>query len=134
MKPGAPTLLFDGVCSLCNRTVQWVIRHDTKEIFRFAALQSEAGRRLRAEHDLQVAALDSVVLVDGDRAWVRSAAVFELVRRLGGGWSLLRVLLVVPRPIRDAAYDWVARNRYRWFGRSDECRLPTPDLRRRFLD
>lgn len=137
MEPGSPTLLFDGVCHLCHGAVQWVIRHDPRAVFRFAALQSAAGQALLAGHALALSArptIDSVVLVDGDRLWVRSDAALEVLRRLGGIWGVLRILRLVPRPIRDAIYDWVARHRYRWFGRRDECWLPTPELRRRFLD
>ncbi|MEO8197730.1 MAG: DCC1-like thiol-disulfide oxidoreductase family protein [Thermoanaerobaculia bacterium] len=140
MDAGSPILLFDGVCNLCGATVQWVIRHDPQGIFRFAALQSAAGQAILARVGESLAAagagktLDSVVLVDGERCWVRSAAALEVLRRLGGPWALLRVFGLLPRAVRDAIYDRVARRRYRWFGRRDECWLPTPELRRRFLD
>ncbi len=126
-------LLFDGVCNLCNGAVRWVILRDSAARFRFASLQSEAGRGLLAQHQLPVDALDTVVLVEGDRHWVRSDAAFEVLRRIGGGWALLSALRIVPRPLRDLVYQWVARNRYRWFGRRDECLVPTPELRARFL-
>lgn len=129
-----PVLLFDGVCNLCTASVQFVLRRDRREVFRFAALQSEAGRRLVARHGLDPEALHTLVLVDGDRAFVRSAAALRVAGRLSGLWPLLRVFLLVPRPLRDAAYDWIARHRYRWFGRRESCLLPTPELRRRFLD
>ena len=133
-----PTLLFDGVCNLCNGSVQWVIRHDAAKRFRFASLQSDAARVLLARHELPpataaTAAMDTVVLVDGDRLWVKSSAALEVARRIGGGWWLLSLFRVVPRPLRDLVYDFVARNRYRWFGRQEVCWLPTPELRDRFL-
>jgi predicted DCC family thiol-disulfide oxidoreductase YuxK len=137
MAPGSPTLIFDGVCNLCNGAVQWVIRHDPRAVFRFAALQSEAGQALLAGHALPLSprqSIASVVLVDGERVWFRSDAALEVLCRLGGVWGVLRFLRLVPRPIRDAIYDWVARHRYNWFGRRDECWLPTPELRRRFVD
>ncbi|MGE0639339.1 MAG: thiol-disulfide oxidoreductase DCC family protein [Thermoanaerobaculia bacterium] len=128
-----PTLLFDGVCNLCNGSVQWVIRHDAAKRFRFASLQSDAARELLARHELPLDAMDTVVLVDGDRLWVKSSAALEVARRVGGGWWLLSLFRVVPRPLRDLVYDFVARNRYRWFGRQEVCWLPTPELRDRFL-
>ena len=110
------------------------IDRDPRGRFRFAALQSTAGRRLlaqagRAEHDL-----DGVVLIAGDRVFDRSTAALRIARGLGGAWPLLAIFLAVPRPLRDAVYDWIARNRYRWFGREESCRVPTPELRARFLD
>lgn len=133
MTSAPATLLFDGVCNLCSGVVQWVIAHDAGARFRFASLQSDAGRALLAEHGLPLDAMDSVVLVDGDRHWLRSDAALELLRRIGGGWALLAALRIVPRPLRDAVYGWVARNRYRWYGRRAECWVPTPELRARFL-
>jgi predicted DCC family thiol-disulfide oxidoreductase YuxK len=128
-----PILLFDGVCNLCDGVVQWVIAHDPAGQFRFASLQSDAGRALLARHGLPPDALDTVVLVDGDRYFRKSDAALEVLRLLGGGWALLAALRAVPRPLRDAVYDWVARHRYRWFGQRAECLVPTPELRQRFL-
>lgn len=130
-----PTVLFDGVCNLCNSSIQFVIRRDpAPATFRFAALQSEAGRRLQREHGLDEHALDTVVLIEDGSAFVRSSAALRIARRLGFPWSLASALLIVPRPIRDAVYGWISRNRYRWFGQRDACMVPTPELRSRFLD
>ena len=129
-----PIVLFDGVCNLCDAFVLFVIDHDRRSRFRFAALQSDAARAT-LERAGQVGELpDSVVLVDGRRVYTRSDAALRVVRSLGLPWSLLVVLLVVPRFLRDPIYDWVARNRYRWFGRQTACRVPTAELRGRFLD
>ncbi|MEM0983742.1 MAG: thiol-disulfide oxidoreductase DCC family protein [Planctomycetota bacterium] len=129
-----PILLFDGVCNLCDAAVQFVIDRDRKERFRFAALQSDAARAaLRdagAPHDLP----DSMIVIDGDGIRTRSDAALAVARRLGFPWSLLVVLWIVPRFIRDPMYAWIARNRYRWFGRQTACRVPMPELRERFLD
>ncbi len=129
-----PVILFDGVCNLCNAAVQWVIERDRRARFRFGALQSEAGRAaLRAS----VAAADlpdSIVLLDADGAHVRSDAAIRIARGLGFPWSLAAAAAVVPRPLRDAVYSWVARNRYRWFGRRESCMVPTPELASRFVD
>ncbi|MEO8277729.1 MAG: thiol-disulfide oxidoreductase DCC family protein [Thermoanaerobaculia bacterium] len=132
--PVAGTLLFDGVCNLCNGSVQWVIRHDPDARFHFASLQSNAARVLLVRHALPTDAMETMVLVDGDRHWVKSDAALEVLRRVGGGWSFLRLFKVVPRPLRDGVYGWVARNRYRWFGQLESCWLPTPELRGRFLE
>lgn len=128
-----PVLLFDGVCNLCNGSVQWVLMHDAKAQFRFAALQSDTGQMLLRQFGLAPAQLDTVVLVAGDRVFLRSDAPLEIVRRLGGGWALLYVFKVLPRPLRNAVYDWVARHRYRWFGRQETCMLPRPEWKGRFV-
>jgi predicted DCC family thiol-disulfide oxidoreductase YuxK len=127
-------ILFDGVCNLCERWVQFVIRRDRAGRYRFAALQSQVGARLAADHGIDAGAMASLVLLENGRAYHRSDAALRVARRLDGGWPLLSVLRVVPRFIRDAAYDWIAANRYRWFGRKDACMVPTPELRARFLD
>jgi predicted DCC family thiol-disulfide oxidoreductase YuxK len=133
VSPSGPILLFDGVCNLCNGSVRWVIARDPAAQFRFASLQSEAGRALLAEHGLPPDAMDTVVLVDGKAHWRKSDAALELLRRLGGIWGFLSLLRLVPRALRDPPYDLIARNRYRWWGKRDECWLPTPELRARFL-
>lgn len=126
-------LLFDGVCNLCSRAVQFVIRHDPEGRFRFAALQSPAGQRLLVEHGLPAGALDTFVLIEGARCFTRSDTAIELARRLQGPWRWLRLAAIVPRPIRDWAYGVLVRNRYRWFGRRESCLVPTPELAQRFL-
>lgn len=129
----SPLLLFDGVCNLCNASVQWVIRHDPAGVFRFASLQSEKGKELLQQYNLPAGELNTVVLVDGGKAFTRSDVPLRIFKIMGGGWSVLTVFSIVPKFIRDAVYDWIARNRYRWFGKKDECWLPTPELRARFL-
>ncbi|HEX2190955.1 MAG TPA: thiol-disulfide oxidoreductase DCC family protein [Longimicrobiaceae bacterium] len=127
-------VLFDGVCNLCNASVQFILRRDPAGRFRFASLQSDAGRELLLRHGLDPDDLFSVVLVEGGRAYTRSDAALRVARGLGGGWRLLAALHVVPRPVRDGVYGLVAARRYRWFGKRDACMLPTPDLRERFLE
>ena len=130
-------ILFDGVCNLCHGFVQFVIRHDPAGQFQFAALQSEAGQAVLAAHGLTPADAaadpDSVLLLHEGRLYSHSAAVLRIARLLGGPWRLLGVGYALPRPWRDAAYRFVARHRYRWFGREDSCWLPTPELQARFL-
>lgn len=139
MPTSAPaTILFDGVCNLCNGFVQFVIRHDAPGHFHFAALQSAAGQALLAAHGQQglasgAADPDSVVLVEGGRVYTHSAAVLRIAGHLGGMWRVAAVGWLLPRTWRDALYRYVARHRYRWFGRQESCLLPTPALRGRFL-
>lgn len=125
-------LYFDGVCGLCNRFVDWLIRHDREGRLRYAPLQGRtAAARLPAE---DVAGLTTVVLERDGRLSRRSTAAIEAVAILGGPWLATSLLKTVPRPLRDGLYDWVARRRYGWFGRREVCRLPTEAERHLFLD
>jgi predicted DCC family thiol-disulfide oxidoreductase YuxK len=126
-------VLFDGVCNLCNGFVRFVIPRDPPGHIRFAALQSETARRLMAQTGLTADGADSIVLVEGQRAFVRSEAALRIARQLRFPWPMLYGLVIVPRPLRDWAYDVVARNRLRWFGRRDVCMVPGPETRDRFL-
>lgn len=129
-----PIILFDGVCNFCNTSVNFLIRRDPKGLFRFAPLQSETGKRLLERHHLSTTNLDTMVLIEGDRVSTRSTAGLKIARRLSGLWPLLCVFQIVPRPIRDAVYNVIARNRYRWWGKRDTCMIPTPGVREKFLD
>ena len=126
-------ILFDGVCNLCNRFVLFVIDRDRNAHFAFASLQGETARHLLEPHAL-AGDLSTLVLVEDGRISTRSTAALRIASQLGTAWSVCRVLLLIPRPARDLVYDWIARHRYAWFGRLDSCRLPTPELRARFLD
>jgi predicted DCC family thiol-disulfide oxidoreductase YuxK len=128
-----PIVLFDGVCNLCNGSVQFILQRDPAGRFRFASLQSDHGQRLLTERGLDPKALDSVVVIDGDRLYRESDAALRIAGDLKGAWKALTVFRVIPRPLRDWAYRLIARNRYRWFGKSETCWLPTPELRSRFL-
>ncbi|MGQ7276390.1 thiol-disulfide oxidoreductase DCC family protein [Brevibacillus thermoruber] len=128
-------LLFDGVCNLCHGAVRFIIPRDPSGRIRFASLQSETGRRLLARHGFPADELRTVVLIEGDSLYTRSDAMLRVGRKLNGWWPLLSSLgLVIPRPVRDCVYDWIARNRYRWFGRQEQCLLPTPEIRQRFVE
>jgi predicted DCC family thiol-disulfide oxidoreductase YuxK len=128
-----PIVLFDGVCNLCNGTVRFLIERDPRARLRFASLQSGFGRALQERHGLDPDALDTFVVVDGEGVHLRSDAILRLLAGLPAPWRGLAWLRLLPRPLRDALYGVVVRNRYRWFGRRDECLLPTPELRARFL-
>jgi predicted DCC family thiol-disulfide oxidoreductase YuxK len=127
-------LLFDGVCNLCNSTVNFLIKRDKKQLFTFASLQSNAGQALLAKFSLPQQEFHSFVYVKGDQFYQRSGAVLRVLKDMGGIWKLAAVLLLLPTPLRDFIYNIIAKNRYRWFGKKNECMLPTPELKKRFLD
>jgi predicted DCC family thiol-disulfide oxidoreductase YuxK len=126
-------VLFDGVCNLCNGSVLFIIGRDPNAQFRFAALDSEAGRRLLQECGIRCTLPDSVALIERAIIYTRSSAALRIARRLRFPWPLVYALIVVPRPLRDAVYDLIAHHRYRWFGKRDACVVPTPELRSRFF-
>ena len=133
-EPGKPILLFDGVCNLCNGFVNFLIKRDPEGRFLFASLQSTAGRGILRKFGLPEEELRSFVFVDGEAFHIKSTAALKTLRTLGWPWKLLYALILVPEPIRDIAYDMIAKNRYRLFGRRETCMLPTPELRNRFLE
>lgn len=131
-----PVILFDGHCGLCARSVRHVARRDRSGTFRFAPLQGKTAARECARLGIRLpdGDPDTLILIDGDRALTRSDAALAIASRLPFPWRLCTALRVVPRTLRDAVYRWIARNRYRWFGRSPQCMVPTPELRARFLE
>jgi predicted DCC family thiol-disulfide oxidoreductase YuxK len=126
-------ILFDGVCNLCSALVQFVIRHDPAAKFRFAAIQSEIGGEIFQSHGLDPADLQTFVFVSNGQVFLRSDAAIEVVSRFGGAWRIFRIFRFVPKVLRDAIYSFIARNRYRWFGRKEVCMVPTPEISERFL-
>ena len=129
-----PIILFDGVCNLCNGSVQFIIRRDPKAVFRFAALQSGSGQDILTRFGLDPAKMHSIVLVMNNRVYERSRAILEIARRLSGAWPLAYVFIALPPFFRNWIYGIVAANRYTWFGKKDQCMIPTPELRERFLE
>lgn len=130
-----PVILFDGVCNLCNHAVDFVLRHEAAPDFLFAASQSPAGRRLMEQAGVTADDVArSIYVIEDDRVSSKSTAVLRIARRLRFPWSLAGGLLIIPRPLRDWCYGVIARNRYRWFGRREACRLPTKEERDRFLE
>lgn len=129
---GGPVIVFDGVCVLCNGWVRFLLKHDRVGRYRFAAMQSDAGRAVLAMHGLDPDDPASFLLVDGARSWTDSDAIRRVLTGLGGVWRLAAVIAVVPRFVRDPLYRLIARNRYRWFG-TTACRVPTDEERARFL-
>ena len=131
-------LLYDGTCGFCNRTIQTVLRFDQQQTMRFAALQSRLAQTILARHT-ELQGIDSLILIEfcgspKEQIFIRSTAALRVARYLGGLWNLLLLGYLVPRPVRDYCYDQFARRRYRWFGKSDRCMLPSPEERARFID
>lgn len=127
-------VVFDGQCLLCNGWVQFLLRHDPAQRIRFASIQSAVGQQLLARAGLKVDGLQTLLVIDGDRSWQHTAAILRVLHTLGWPWRLAWVGWLVPAPLRDALYRWVARNRYRIWGRSDTCMVPSPETAARFLD
>lgn len=125
-----PVVFYDGFCGLCDRSVQFTIRHDRKRVFRYAALQSDMAHQTLGDH----IAFDSFVYYENGKAFYRSTAALKVLKKLGGLWSLLYVFILVPAFIRNAVYDFIASNRYKWFGKFDSCKIPTPEQKALFLD
>lgn len=126
-------ILFDGVCNLCNGSVQFVIKRDPNGKFRFASLQSDFGQQVLAREGLPAGKLTSFILLEDGKMYQRSTAALRVARQLPGAWALLYAFIVVPPFIRNAVYDFIAANRYRWFGKQESCMIPTPELRARFI-
>lgn len=134
MQSQNPIILFDGVCNLCNNSVQFVIKHDEQGKFKFAALQSETGQALLKQYGLPQTGVDSFVLVQNEKVYLKSTAALYVAKQLDGPVKLLIGFIIVPAFIRNAVYNLIAKNRYKWFGKKDHCMIPTPALKARFLN
>ncbi|MGC4058139.1 MAG: DCC1-like thiol-disulfide oxidoreductase family protein [Chitinophagaceae bacterium] len=131
---GSYILLFDGDCSLCNRAVQWVLRRDRKDQFRFGSLQSEKGQKLLLSAPAAVAASDSVILITGGKYYHESTAALKTIVALGGIYRFAAPLMLLPRSLRDRIYRWVARNRKRWWPYDATCMIPRKEWEHKFID
>lgn len=125
-------ILFDGVCNMCNSIVKFIIKRDRHGEFNFASLQSERGLQILKEHHGKQ--VDSVVLLRNGQLYYFSDAALHIARKLDRGWKLFYIFIIIPRPIRDRVYHYVAKNRYKWFGKKEECMIPTKEMRKRFLE
>lgn len=126
-------VLFDGVCNFCNGSVNFIIERDAENYFKFAPLQSEAGIELLEKYDIDKAETDSVILIEGDAAYTHSTAALKIAKHLKGVSSWFYAFTIVPKFLRDFAYKTFAKNRYRLFGKTEACMMPTPEIRERFL-
>lgn len=128
-----PIVLFDGVCNLCNGFVQQMIKLDPQGQFRYAAIQSPTGQQIMESQGLSTSNITTVVLYDQGEVYTYSDVALEIARRLGFPWNLTYGFIILPKGFRNIVYNWIARNRYRWFGQKETCMIPTPELKSRFL-
>ncbi|MCX6160803.1 MAG: thiol-disulfide oxidoreductase DCC family protein [Ignavibacteriae bacterium] len=126
-------ILFDGVCNFCNSSVNFVIDRDKENIFKFASLQSDTGQKILRDNNLPLNEFNTFLLMERGLLYTKSTAAIKVTRYLGGAWKLLYVFIIIPPVIRNFFYDLIARNRYKWFGKKDSCRIPTPEERAKFL-
>ena len=127
-------VLFDGICNLCNASVQFIIEHDKKNAFQFSSLQSDFGQEILSKNHLNTTDFDSVLLVDNNQIFDRSDAALRIAKELDFPIRLLSVFLIIPKPIRDSFYSIIAKNRYKWFGKKESCWIPTAELKSKFID
>lgn len=125
-------LLFDGECNLCNGAVQFILKRDRAEVIKFASLQSRAGEELVKEYNVPNN-INSIVYITNGKVYTKSDAALHISRELGKFWRLAYSFIWIPKPIRDKLYDYIAKNRYKWFGKTESCMIPTPELKKRFL-
>ncbi|SDE77751.1 Predicted thiol-disulfide oxidoreductase YuxK, DCC family [Ulvibacter litoralis] len=126
-------ILFDGVCNLCNSSVQLVLKNDAKDTFRLAALQSDAGQQLIQKFGIDTSETDSIILIVGETYYSKSTAALKIAKHLSGAFPLLYAFMIVPKFIRNIVYDYIAKNRYKWYGKQESCMIPTTELKSKFL-
>ena len=134
MMPGQPIILFDGVCNFCNGMVNFVIKRDKSATLKFSTLQSETGQNLLTANNFQDPDLRSFVFIEKGELYTRSTAALKVSKYMNGLWPLMNGFIIVPKFIRDGIYNWIAKNRYHWFGKKEVCMVPTPELQSRFLN
>ncbi|MBK5208156.1 MAG: thiol-disulfide oxidoreductase DCC family protein [Flavobacteriaceae bacterium] len=127
-------ILFDGVCNLCNASVNFVIKHDKKKHFLFASLQSDAAKEILLQFNLKNLTIDTVFLVENNKIYDKSTAALKIAKHLGGGFKTFYLFFIVPKFLRDWIYNFVANHRYQWFGKRESCMIPSPELKNRFFD
>ena len=129
-----PIILFDGVCNLCNRSVQFILKKDKRKKFLFATLQGTKGREILQKFSLPANYLNSFILADGEKIYTKSTAALRMLKILGRGWNLFYMFIIIPPFIRDTVYNMIAKYRYKWFGKKDLCMVPGPEVRERFIE
>ena len=127
-------VLFDGVCNLCSSSVQFILKRDKKDQFLFGSLQGAYGQDVLKKFGMPADEFNSFMLLEGENLYTKSSGALRMLKHLGGAWSMLYVFMIVPKFIRDAVYNTVAHNRYKWFGKKEECWLPKPEWKKKFLD
>ncbi|SDH64455.1 Predicted thiol-disulfide oxidoreductase YuxK, DCC family [Pedobacter terrae] len=128
-----PVIFFDGVCNLCNASVQFVIEHDQKDLFKFTALQGDYAKETLPKFNADLEKLATILLLEDGKLYTKSSAALRVARKLNGLIPLLYTFIIVPKFMRDWVYDWIAKNRYKWWGKQESCWVPTPALKSKFL-
>lgn len=129
-----PIVLFDGVCNLCNRSVQFILKRDKKKKILFASLQGNFGQEMLKRYHLPENDFNSFILLEGEKLYTRSTAALRVLKHLRRGWQIFYGFIILPRFIRDSIYNWIARNRYKWFGKKETCMIPSEAIKSRFID
>ena len=127
-------VFFDGVCNFCNNSVNFLIDRDPNHTYKFASLQSDLARDILPKYGVDPLSMHSIILLKNGKIYQRSSAALEITKKMSGGWPLLGILKIIPAFVRDFCYNIIANNRYKWFGKLDSCRMPTPEIQERFLD
>jgi len=126
-------ILFDGMCNFCNTSVNKIIKYDKKNVFKFAAIQSDAGKKLLIELSIDILKIDSILLIENNTLFTKSTAVLKIAKQLSGLYKLSYAFIIIPLFIRDTIYDFIAKNRYKWFGKKESCMIPSTEVREKFL-
>ena len=132
-KQNTTILLFDGLCNFCNSSVNFIIRHDKKNQFKFASIQSVAGKSLLEKFHIDSSKTDSIILIENNKSYIKSRAVLRVAKHFNGLYPLIYLLIIIPPFIRNGIYDFIARNRYKWFGKKEVCMIPTDEMKSKFI-
>ena len=133
-KENSKVILFDGVCNLCNDSVKFIIKNDKRNIFKFAALQGKYGIKIQNNYNINTTKINSIILVDGENTFTKSSAALRIAKDLRAPFFMFYVFIIIPVFIRNFIYDIIAKNRYKWFGKMDNCMIPTKELKSKFFD
>lgn len=126
-------ILFDGVCNFCNSSVNKIIKYDKKNKFKFAALQSDTGKKILEKHAIDSTKIDSIILIENDNAFIKSTAVLKIAKHLSGLYPIAYGFIIIPAFVRNIVYNFIARNRYKWFGKKNSCMIPTAEVKEKFI-
>ena len=133
-KENSKVILFDGVCNLCNDSVKFIIKNDKRDIFKFAPLQSEYGINVQNRHNININEINSIILINGEKIFTKSNAALRIAKDLGAPYFIFYIFIVIPVFIRNFIYDFIAKNRYKWFGKMESCMIPSNELKNKFFD
>lgn len=132
-QPDTAIVIFDGICNFCNSSIHFIIKHDHKNYFKFATLQSEKAKDLVSNFNIDLSKNNSILLIEKNKIYYKSTAALRIAKKLNNVYSLLYIFIIVPVFIRNAIYDYVAKNRYKWFGKKEACMLPSAEIRSKFI-